>query len=201
LATSTEIANMALSHLGVGVDIADLDTEDSPEAKACRAFYNQARQQTLRDFPWPFATKTVSLGLVTADPNDEWGYEYTYPADALQLRRIWSGVRNDSRQSRIPYRVVYGLASASIYTDIQSATCEYTVDVTATGRIPSDCTNAISLRLASYIAPRVAAGDPYKLGVRALQLYVAEINMARANAINEEQAEEVPESEFIRGRE
>lgn len=201
MATSTEIANLALSHLGAGVTIADIDSEESAEALACRAFYDQARKQTLRDFAWPWATKFADLGLVASSPTDEWAYEYTYPADCVKMRRIFSGARNDSRQSRVPYRVVYGTASTSIYTDVASATAEYTVDVDpSTGRITDDAVMVISLRLAAYIAPRVTAGDPFKMGARALQLYMAELAMARANAVQDEQQEEPVESEFIRGR-
>ncbi len=200
MATSTEIANLALSHLGAGVTIADLDTEDSAEARACRAFYAQARQQTLRDFAWPWATKFADLGLLEEEPTDEWDYSYTYPSDCLRMRRILSGSRNDSRQTRVAYRVVYGTAGAEIYTDMEDAVVEYTQDITDTDRIPSDATMAISLRLAAYIAPRVTGGDPFKMGARAMQLYMAELAIARANAVQDEQAEEPPESEFILGR-
>lgn len=201
MATSTDIANLALSHLGQGVQIADLDTENSPEAKACRQFYTQARQQTLRDFEWPVATKIAALGLVTEDPNDEWAYSYEYPSDCLEMRRILSGTRNDSRQSKIPYRVVYGTAGAEIYTDRYQAEAEYTVDVTETGRLPGDLIMAMSFRLASYIAPRVTKGDPFKLSLKCLQMYQLEITKAQANAIKDEQPEQVPDAETIRGRE
>lgn len=201
MATSTEIANLALSHLGAGVEISDLDTENSPAAKACRTFYNQARQQTLRDFPWPFATKTAALGLVDTDPTDEWAYSYQYPSDCLEFRRILSGTRNDSRQSKVPYRVVYGSSAAEIYTDYEEAEGEWTVDVTEGGRFPADFVMALSFRLAAYIAPRVSAGDPFKLGLRCLQLYGVELAKAEANALRDEQQEEPPEAEMIRGRE
>jgi hypothetical protein len=201
MVTDTEIANLALSHLGVGVEISDLATENSPEAKACRRFMEPSRRQTLRDFPWTFASKQSSLGLVTVNPTTEWAYSYTYPSDCLEFRRILSGIRRDSRQTKIPFKIVYGTASREIYTDMKDAVGEYTVDVTETGRIPDDCAMAISFRLAAYIAPRVTGGDPFKLGVRALQLYQHEVAMARANSVNEQKDDSEPEAEGIRGRE
>ena len=47
MASSTEIANLALSHLGNGTEIADLETERSSEASACRRFYDVALAQVL----------------------------------------------------------------------------------------------------------------------------------------------------------
>lgn len=202
MATDTDIANLALYHLGVGVDIADLTTESSTEAAACRKFFDQARQQTLRDFEWPFASKQAALGLVTTAPTTEWSYSYQYPADCLKFRRILSGTRNDSYQSRVPFKIVYGTSGNEIYTDFVSAVGEYTVDVTgaALGRMTEDFVMAVSLRLAAYIAPRLTAGDPFKMGQRAMQLYQVELGLAAANAYNEEQGDITPESEFVRGR-
>lgn len=198
--TPAEICNLALSHVGVGKEIANLDTEKSEEAKACRRFFKTARRATLRDFEWPAATKFVTLGLVTANPTSEWQYSYQVPSDCLHFRRILSGRRNDTRQSRVPYRLVYGLAGQEVYTDRTSAQAEYTVDVEDSTRFPDDLAIALSYRLAVYIAPRLTGGDPFKLGDKAMQMYMAEVSRAKATAVNEEQEEEDPDSEFVRGR-
>jgi hypothetical protein len=77
MATSkTEIVNYSLRHLGQGKTIADLDTEFSAEAKACRAFFNEARDMTLSAYHWSFASKYATLGLVAEDPTTEWAYSY-----------------------------------------------------------------------------------------------------------------------------
>jgi len=59
---------------------------------------------------------------------------------------------------------------------------------------------AVSLLLASYIAPRVTGGDPFKMGDRALRVYNFSYNKAKNNAFNEQQDEQPPESEFITAR-
>lgn len=200
MSTQVEICNLALSHVGVGKEIATFDTEKSQEAQACRRFYDPARLAALRDFAWPFATKFVTLGLIKSSPTTEWAYSYQYPSDCLKFRRILSLIRNDTRQSRIPFRFVYGQSGQEIYTDQDSAQAEYTVDVNDTSRFPPDFVIALSYRLAAMIAPRVTGGDPFKLGPQALQLYALEISKASANAANEEQEEESPDSEFVRAR-
>ena len=199
--SATEICNLALTHLGSTVEIEDLDDEGSDEAIICRRVFANTRDAVLRDFHWPFATKIQALGLVEEDPNSEWAYSYRTPSDCLNVRRILSGIRNDSRQSRVPYRIGQDVQGELIFTDKEDAELEYTTRITDVVRFPADFVNALALRVAAYIAPKLTAGDPFKLGERALQLYLREISNAQANAANEEQAEEPVESEFIRGRE
>lgn len=191
-----DICNLALSHLGQSVEIADFENEKSAEARACRRFYEKALKTTLRDFAWPFAGAFATLQLVEEDPTTEWRYSYSIPNDCLQFRRILSGSRNDTRQSKVEYRRV----GDEIYTNAQSAVGEYTVYVSDTSKFDEDFREALSFRIAFLIAPRITGGDPMKLGERALKLYMLAISTARANARNEEQPAEPPEAESIRGR-
>lgn len=201
MSSVTEIANLALSHLGTGKEITALTTENSAEARAVRRFYETTRDAILRDFPWPFATKTFTLGLVESTPTTEWDYSYTYPSDCIYFRRILSGIRNDTRASRIPYRIIHADASSLIYTDEQNAVSEYTMRVTDSARFSADFVMALSWRLASYMAARVTAGDRFRLGEKAMKFYLFELGKAQANASGEEQPEIAIESEFITGRE
>lgn len=202
MATSkTVIANLALSHLGIGKEIADLDTENSEEANACRRFYEESRDKALRDFNWPFATRIENLTLVETNPNNEWSYSYRYPVNAVGIRRILSGIRNDTRQSRVPYRRTKDATGGLILCDLDSAQVEYTERLEQVELYPSDFVMALSYLLAVYIAPRITSGDPFGLGNKAAQFYSIELSNARANAHNEEQPDAVVESEFVRGRE
>ena len=196
-----DIVNIALSHLSIGKTVAILQTEKSEEAITARLFYDLALEATLRDFPWPFATRISALALIEEEPNDEWNFSYRYPTDCLEIRRILSGMRNDNRQSRTPYRILSDSQGSLVYTDYENAEIEYTVRDISPQFYPPDFVMAFSLYLAHLMAPRVTGGDPYKLGARALGLYDLEINRAVKNAFNEQQMEEPPESEFIRDRE
>lgn len=199
-ASKVGICNLALSHLGIGKEIATFDTERSEEAAACRRFYDQALEQTLRDFAWPFATRTAELALVEEEPTSEWAYSYRYPANCVLVRRIPSGTRNETRQSKTPYRVASDATGRLIYTDKEDAEVEYTYNVVDPSLYPIDFVMALSLRLAVYIAPRITKGDPFKLRNETLSLYNYEISKAQAGSGNEEQPEEEPESEFVRAR-
>lgn len=202
MASKTQIANMALSHLGVGVEIANIETEQSQEATACRRFYDVALQATLRDYQWPFATKQATLSLIESltASTDEWDYSYRYPSDCIDARRILSGTRNDSRQSRAPFRILKDSSARIIYTDQENAILEYTELVDDPGFYPPDFQLAFSYRLAYLIAPKLTKGDPFGLMDKIMKLYDAEISRAKAASVNEEQADELVDSEFVRMR-
>lgn len=198
--SNTQIANMALAHLGVSTEIATLDTDTTKEAKVCRRFFTLAQERCLRDFSWPFAMKIATLSEIEADPNDEWGYSYQYPTDCANLKRILSGTRTDTNDTRVAFRIANDGTNKIIFTDEAEAQAEYTVNLDETALFPADFVSALSYLLAFYVAVPVTGGDPFKLGPRAMSAYEHEIENAQANAANEEQPDVQPDSEFERGR-
>lgn len=194
------VCNLALGHLGVSEEIQNLETERSAAASACRRYITTARDMSLRDFRWPFATAFASLSLVEEDPNTEWKYSYRYPSDCLNFRRILSGSRNDSRETRIPYKLASDDSGKLIYTDQYQAVCEYTKMMSNPALWPDDFILMMSYLLASLISPRVTRGDGVKLGDRAFEIYLRSKQAAEVNAENEEQLDEPPEAESIRAR-
>lgn len=208
MSTPTEICNLALTHLGIGKEIANLDSENSQEANACRRVFDVARQTTLRAMDWPFARKQVFLGLVTdftaltqtTGLSYEWNYSYQVPSDSVKFLKILSLTRNDTRQSRVPYSLRNGTQYEEVYTDMQNAQGRYTLDVTDSSRFPADFVLGLSYKIAFLIAPRLTKGDPYKLKKQAEDEFFYTISRAKASALNEEQEEEDPDSEFIRER-
>jgi len=201
-ASRTEIANMALAHLGVDKDIQDITTDRSSDAGACRRFWDIIRDATLRSYPWPFAKKTDELQLVQANPTDEWSYAYQYPSDCVKFYRVHDGLGNyqDNRQSRVPHEVVRGPSGKLILTNQENAVGDYCERIEETQYWDADFALAFSLRLAAYIAPRVTGGDPFKLGQNAMRLFVMEVSSAESDAGNEQQPPEEPGSEFERAR-
>ena len=196
MASSTEISNLAISHLGIGKEIANLDTEKSAEAAACRRFYEISKESTLADVHWTFATKFATLNLIEENPTDEWRYSYRYPVDCIHLRRIVSNYRNETVSVRIPFKILKDNAGRIIYTDQENAEAEYTEDVNDAYFTPTFIL-AFSFRLASYIAPRLTGGDPFKIKAEMLAQYQIEIDRARKININEEVEDPRPESELI----
>ena len=196
--SKTSICNLALSHIGVSVPIANVDEERSKEASTCRVFYDEVRAQTFRDFWWPFATAFGPLALVAEEPTSEWRYAYRYPAGCMTFRRILSGVgRVDSSTTRVRWRLGRDSAGQLIYTDQPNAVGEWTALVEDPEQYPPDFAAALSLLLAASIAPRLTAGDQFKIGARAFDLYRLQVARAQENSANEESRDDPPESEFI----
>lgn len=205
-ASETAIANMALSHLAIDKEIQSL-VESSANARACNRFYEQVRDEVLRDFPWPFARRTATLVVVSGTPN-EWVYQYRVPSDAIAIVRLLpygtttgvTGARMETAASRVPFVMGSDATGGLIWTDFYTAAVEYTAKITDVTQFPPDFTQAVSLLLAGYIAPRLTDGDEHKLGARALQLYDWRIQKARANAANEMHDDTSVDSEFITER-
>ncbi len=199
-AAETEIANLTLGHLGVLKPIGELETENSAEARACRQFFQMARDMTLRDFDWPFARRVDTLSEVEEDPNDAWGYSYRVPSDCVAVRSIFNDSRLEDEANRIPFQIYGDDSGGLIYTDQEDAEVVYTKRITNGALCPLDFIMAMSLRLGVYIAPAVSGGDPYGLGKRCYQLYMDELSQARANALNERCMDVLPDSDSIRAR-
>lgn len=216
-ASEVEICNMALGHVGNSSAIASL-AEKSNEARACSLYYAQCRDEVLSAFPWPFATVINALTLVASDPTTEWSYSYRYPADALATFRIPSGFDRLATgfvgttwgltpwgwplfpSIPVPYRIVSDASGKLIYTDMASATIEYTSRLTDVTQYPADFTAALALRLAADVAPTVTGGDQFSLGPRALQRYQEALSNAREHGANEREQDRPPDSDFIASR-
>lgn len=204
--SKTALCNLALTHIGIGVEIANVDTEKSNEARAFLRVYDTALEKALREFPNPFSTKIATLSLITErevddeHPTTEWRFQYGLPVDSLMFRKIQSGMRTDDHESRVPYRQYFGSSTTVIFADRVDAVCEYTIRVTDTNRYPPDFDLAFSLLLAALVAPRLTAGDPFKLGEKSEKKYEREVLMSRSNAFNEEQADQEPDPPSIQAR-
>lgn len=200
MASRIGVCNQAISNLGSAKEIANFDTERSAEALACRRFYEEVVKETLRDFDWPLATKLEALALVATNPNDEWGYSYRYPSDCLKARRIPSGTRPESADSRIKFIVRADSAGGLIYSDQPTPDLEYTFRPDES-YWPADFASAVSYLLSARIAPRIIAGDPYGQQEKNLKLYHYQLTKAQKNAGNEGSPDDEPEAEIIRARE
>lgn len=195
--TKTEICNVSISHLGVSKDIASID-EDSGAARALKRYYDLALRDTLRRYPWPFAVKFYTLGLISEDPTEEWEYSYRYPSDCLKILRILSGDRNDDLESKVVYKMVSDTEGQLIYTDEENAEIEYISIVDDTQNWPEDFIMAFTRRLAHLIGPRVGASQE-RVAEQAAW-FKFEMSNAAANASSEEQPDIEPESSFEQAR-
>jgi hypothetical protein len=202
LTMDTDLCNMALSMIGVGQRIADVETERSEEAIACREFYIDVMKLMFEQFPYPFAEKSVALGLVEEEPNDEWGYSYGYPSDCVDFKRIVSGLRNDTPRTRIKYKIVNRAGGGKlIYTDQPDAVAEYTGAVDDTSNWSGTLRLAFAALLATFLPPRIGGLDGIKAAQTAQGRFNDLISQAKTNAANEEKLDPEGDTESIRARE
>lgn len=201
MASKTTMVNMALSHIGISTQIADVDTENSKEAKVARMFFDTVRDATLSDGEWTWAKKTDDLGLIETNPNDEWLYSYAYPSDCLRAIKIPSGYEPDTNATKIKYEIngddTYGQI---ILTNAENAQLKYIYRHTDVDHWPADFILANSYHLAFYMAPQLTGGDKNKLGERAIKLYQLQLNKAKKKTYNEEVVDEDLPSDFEAAR-
>lgn len=225
MTTATQIANLALAHCGLSKPIQDLNTDHSVEAQMCLTWYDTARRSVLRKIPWSFATKQVVPALVASQPTPEWLYAYQYPNDCVSLNRFMSWrLNNDTRNSRVPYRIMQpvpiGLSTISpqpttpyaqttglwIFTNWPGTNVnlptilEYIFDNTNVAQWPDNFCVAMSLYLADLIVTTLTTGNPQQQQQIIQAQYKSAMLDAANDDVNDEQRPPEPESEFIRGR-
>lgn len=200
MSSKTQIANMALVHLGHEKPIGNLMTEKSSEAITARTFYDIAVDMVLSKVAWPFATTFGDAGLIEEEPNTEWAYSYRYPSNCITVRRVISGLRNDNRDQKVPFKIGEDATGQLFWCDEQDAIIEYTKRITETARFSADFTLTVSYYLAYLMAPGITSGDEFKRGELAFALYEQNLLDAENRAFNEQQDEVEPESKFITGR-
>lgn len=209
----TDIGNLALQHLGVSKPIANIDTETSLEARSLRSVFDGERDACLRDFPWPFATAYGTLALVsgssTSPANGDWVFSYRVPVDCIFARRIvqpgLSGLsgtpgscRRRARIPLIPFRRGRDNQGGLIYTSQDQAVLEYTVQITNAADFDPLFATALAWRLAITCAPALSRVDGITKTCQAG--YELEKSRAEAQALNESQADEAADAEWISGR-
>lgn len=107
--TDVEIANLALSHIGLTVNVATVAGVASKEERAVSRSYVTIRNMLQKRFSWKF--NFFRAALVEADPLvanevitlDEWSAAYKRPTDCLHPIRIVNSLRNEAVDQRIPF--------------------------------------------------------------------------------------------------
>lgn len=202
MASVVAICNMALGHIGSNKTIASL-TELSPEAKACRTYYEQSRDAILGMNDWEFAKAQVTLQLVDdfTLPAGNWTYAYAYPPNTVKIRKIIRPlVRNEDERQKIPFELYDddALERTIVLTDMQYAVAEITRLKTNTQNMPPLFVDALSWLIAMKICNplRVDAATSQK----ALNGFNFWFDEATAHDGAEVKRDQRPDSEFIRAR-
>lgn len=192
-----QICNIALTRIGQNQLIASL-SEQSLAAQLCSLHYEACRDELLRDFPWPFATRRVTLADIGSPP-DGWAYRYRYPVDCIRAQHVSQpGVRQPTSAQRVPFAVAYAEGGRAILCDQSPAELVYSARVEDTTYFDPLFVSALAWRLAAELATGLQ-GNASNYAA-AYQQYRMVVDMAQANAFEESEEGVPPESEFITGR-
>lgn len=196
--SKVQICNMALSNIGAGT-IESID-EQSPSAKECKIWYDQALLETLEAYDWSFARKRVTLAPSTEDPpiDGRWAYRFLYPSDCLVARYIANpgGYTADA----IPFTVEMNDEGEvkNILTNLEQPVMVYTFSQTTTTLFTRYFVKAFSYLLAHYVAYPLTK----KRDVRSemFDMYRLMISNAAASNANEGVDETPRDADTIRAR-
>lgn len=169
--TETDICNIALGRIGVSKTIADLDTEQSKEARLCRMYYRLARDEVLERVPWAFAMRAKPLQPLTpAELVPGWTNAYAMPTDAASIVEVvpagdvanvtgyytsdCCGPWNAPRQGRYSFRRALSDDGSLpvVLTNLTDAYAVYVAKVTNPMAFSTMMVSAIADRLAMELA-------------------------------------------------
>lgn len=190
MTSEVDICNLALGHLGDDATVASLDPpEGSAQADHCARFYPLARDLLLDAHHWAFATRRVSLALLSSTPPSTWRYAYAVPGAALNLISVLAPDALDDNSVGLPAVGGYGClpidlpggytpqpfvcetddsGNTVLYTNQQNAVLRYTTKVTDSTKFPPTFVQGLAMRLASMLAGPVLKGDE---GIKAAALW------------------------------
>ena len=202
--------------------IASLD-EKSTEAQSCRTMYDIALENTLRAFPWPFATDSRELELVHSFVGNEGVYgarfAYRYPEDCLRFLKcvdesysafgsyVPQGKYFDddydsstyNRNRGYPFRFYKDEFGRLIATNLQNARGIFVTKVDEVRLFTTDFRMALSYKLAFLMAPTLARGEARVREDMKLN-FEQQISETKATAVNEEEPGPEQESSFVAAR-
>lgn len=195
MASETQIAKLALQHIGDRYDISDL-TEESTEAEQVNLIFADTRDWLLRQFPWNFATSYATPAALTGTVPNNFDYMYTYISDAVKVLRVVDPLGLDTP---IPFEVARNSSDVKvILTDQSSAEFRYTKRITDTSQFDPEFTMAFSYALAAKLAMPLTGERAIMTDMSSLARNF--INSAWASDANEGKADEIPDADWIKAR-
>ena len=177
------IWNWALGFLGCR-NVAS-EYENTPEALQCRLYWDAARRQVLRDFPWPFAQRRAWLAQLPLPPEyaPEFRHAYAPPEDCLKVHEV----RQQGGSPR-PFLLAHNSEGngSMILTDAEQALALYTADIADCRLFDSQTGPLLARKLAALLAiPLLQCGMDRVNDLE--RLYAAACPAARTSAASERQ--------------
>lgn len=197
MTTETEVCNLAL--LRAGQDTISSLTEPSRSAQLCSILFAQCRDAMLREFPWNFARRRVSLALLEDVPPTNWEMAYALPTDCLQaLAVVVPGLRFPRVSQKAPFEVSSNGTQRVLFTDQEEAELIYTARVESISMWDPLAVSALAWLLCSELAVPLALKP--EQGQNARNAYLQAKNLAASQSLNEGFEGVEPLGDILSGR-
>lgn len=203
-----DVCNLALSCIGDTAAVTSIDpTDGTTQSRLCAQFYLQALQSTLEMHPWEFATRKVTLELVTFDDTatsdrDEWEYCYKLPSRFLRAISVLPPAVNDDYTEVVNFSIeVNNDGVLCLYTDEKDATLRYTELPSSPRMWSPNFRMVLAWHLASMLAGPTIKGDVGAAEAkRCLQMMGAYLSKASAADSNDRRVHPDHHVSWIAGR-
>lgn len=203
MASKTQIVNIALSRIGSGKQVTNVDTGRDRESIQSRTLFDDDVLYVLRDFPWPWATAYADLALVSGSAtemaNPDWRYAYRYPSDCVYARRIAIEGLGRSNAEPPPFRLGRDAQGRLIFTNEETASLEFTITISEPSEFDPMFVSQLAWKLAAGLAPSLSRIKG--MAATCMEMYEIDKTKAQSRALNESEQEEPNEAEMIRARE
>ena len=158
--TETAAANNALGHIGQPASIADLATDTSAAARACRQYFGSARDEALRLKDWNFAAAWATPAAIAGAAEGPLKTRYVLPADCIKVRSV-DGLAADAWA--VETTKVDGADQTVLVTNAEAPLVSYTRRVENVALWDPLMLAGFELLLAAKLAPKIAR-DPSLAG-------------------------------------
>ncbi|MDD6181799.1 MAG: hypothetical protein PUB01_07025 [Desulfovibrionaceae bacterium] len=148
------IWNMALGFIGTRTVAAE--DERTLEAVQCGLYWDTARRQALRDFPYNFAQRRACLAPVDKpDGYEEWVCAYALPQACLSVQAVrqYGTGSGGLRHGGMPFQLSSNDdGNILLLTDARPALLIYTADVQDSSRFDDTFAHMLARKLAALVA-------------------------------------------------
>ena len=188
--TDVNIVNIALARLGITDVITTLTETTNDQAIQANLIYAETRDALMREFPWRFAIKHISLNETLYDiEQTEFDHHYDYPDDCLRVLRVYDVTTERSTITPKVQYEVYSVGTATddsvmvIATNLERASADYIARITDPDFFDSTFVDCLAWRLAAELA--VVFSRDFARRNELYKVYEVEIETARALDMSE----------------
>ncbi len=148
MSSSVQICNLALTKLGAA-RITSLQ-DNTKQARALNAIFEQVRDAELAAHPWSFAIKRAEIPASSTAPAFGWAYAYPLPSDYIKLVQVGDTFAfYDSGDDGALFDVEGGAVVTDEGSPLQ---IRYVYRVTNSGLFPALFDQSFACRLAAEVA-------------------------------------------------